>query len=339
MLILNPENLEKTQAPLRPEATRPARYASVLRVSLAIITTAAAFLSGYAVTQYFALAWPLWYAAAAIGGFVYLAALVAITVDGLRWHIPLAVIWGACFALGLPWRDGAEAFAMAGIVAAGSVLAYMTYASGASSFATLHTFTVSRRYASALASGIVLALIVLYGAALSRGNPILPENAFAGVADHAARLVPTFLPTVPQNGSSTLSVNDLARASVTAQLKDDPRFKALDPAEQQEVLENAVEQAAKSFTKQLGAASSSPDASVGSVTQTALASMLNRFRDQFGWYFIAAWLLGAFFVARSAAFVITLAIAGVVWLTVLAALSLGILRVDTIPAYRERLIL
>lgn len=339
MLILNPEHLERTQAPLRADAPRPSRFAPVVRVVLAAGASAAAFLAGYGITQYFADAWPVWYAFGAFVAFVCLASLTAIAVDGYRWQVPLAVIWGAAFSLALPWRDPAEAFAMTVLVTLSAIAAYAGYMKGVASYATLHTFTVARRYASGLTTGIVLALIVLYGAAISRGTPLLPQGALAGVADQTTRIVPTFLPTLQHAGTSSISVTDLARASVTAQLQDDPRFQALSEKEQRAVLEAAVQQAAASFSKQLGLASSSPDASIGNVAQSAAMGFLDRFRDQFGWYFLIAWLLGAFFVARSAAFLLTFAAAGLVWLTTLAALALGILRIDSVPTYSERLIL
>lgn len=340
MLILNPERLQATRDPLLPRQRVEPRFAAIARIALAVATACVAAVAGFAVTQYLADAWPLWIAVAAGGGFVYLASLTALTVEGVRWHVPMGVIWGAAFALGLPWRAGAEAFSIAGIVAAAAVLAYVSYATAVSSYATLHTFTVARRYASLLATGVVVALIVLYGAALSRGSALLPQGVLANLTDQAAQLVPTFAPGVkPANGTSTISVNDLAEASVRAQLEDDPRYRELTYDEQQEVVRKATAQAAASFSKQLGVASSSPDASIGSVAQGAVTGFLGRFHDRYGWYFTAAWLLGAFFIARSAAFLLTVLIAGLAWLTVTAALSLGVMQVETVASTRERLIL
>lgn len=340
MLILNPET-RPTPPPLtRPEPRLGERAAAAARIALATAAAAGAGLAGYAVTQYLGNAWPAWSVLAAVAGFVYLASLNAVTGSGYRWQVPLAVLWGAIFALALPWRAGTEAFAIAGIVAVAGIAAHATYAVAVASYTTLHTFTVLRTYASALASGVVVALVVLYGAAISRGSALLPQGMLARVADDAARFVPTLLPALGQrNATSPLSVQDLARASVQEQLRNDPRFQELSPAQQEAALATAAKQAAASFTRQLGVASASPEASVGSVAQNAVTRLVSGFHDRYGWYFTAAWLLGAFFVARSAAFLMTLAIAGLAWATVTVAVAVGLLRVETVPASRERLVL
>lgn len=340
MLILNPERLQATTQPLLPKSRVASRFAAVIQIGLAVAATAAAGVAGYAVTQYLGGAWPVWIAIGAAGCFVYLAALTAVVVEGIRWHIPIGIIWGAMFALGLPWRAGTEAFAIAGIVAIAAVAAYFTFVKGVESFTTLHTFTVVRRYASALASGVAVALIVLYGAALSRGSALLPQGVLAHLADQAATFVPTFVPSVaPKAGTTTISVNDLAAASVKSQLEDDPRYQQLEPEEQAKVFADATKQAAATFSKQLGMASSSPSSSIGTVAQGAVTGFLSRFHDRYGWYFTLAWLLGAFFIARSAAFVMTVLIAGLAWLTITIAVAFGVLQIETVPSSKERIVL
>lgn len=339
MLILNPEHLETTSQPL-PKPRLSPKFAAATRVALAVGTAVAAGVSGYGITQHLNDAWPLWVAVAAAGGFVYLASLTAIVVEGVRWHVPVAVIWGASFALALPWRGGIEAFAIGGIVAAAAVVAYISYGIAVRSYETLHTFTVLRKYTSVLASGVVVALIVLYGAAVSRGSALLPQGILANAADSAARFVPTFVPSLaPASGTTAISVQDLVTASVRSQLENDPRYKVLSPSEQAKALSAGVAQATASFTKQLGVANASPSSSVGTIAQGAVSSILERFHDRYGIYFTIAWLLGAFFIARSAAFLVTLIIAGLAWATVSAAVALGVLQIETVPSSRERIIL
>lgn len=340
MLILNPDNLKATQAPLLHKQVAPSRFGAIVRIGLAVAASAAAGVAGFAITQHLGGAWPLWTTFAAAGAFVYLASLMVVTVQGIRWHLPVSVIWGACFALGLPWRSGPEAFAIAGIVSIAGVLAYGTYYWSVESFTTLHTFTVTRRYASALASGVVISLIVLYGAALSRGSALLPQGILAQLADQAATFVPTFVPGVtPSKGSTTISVNDLAAASVRNQLEGDERYLSLTPQEQAEVMAAATREAAASFTKQLGVEGASPNASIGTVAQGAVSGFLGKFQDKYGWYFTLAWLLGAFFIARSAAFILTVIIGGLAWLTITGAVALGVMQIRTVPSTREELVL
>lgn len=341
MLILNPETQPKDPQLTRPEARLDVRLADAIRIFLAIAAALAAGVAGYAVTRYLGGTWPAWSVLAASASFVYLASLNAVTGTGYRWQVPIAVIWGGIFALALPWRVGTEAFAIAGIVAVAGIAAYATYAVSVASYSTLHTFTVLRNYASALASGVVIALIVLYGAAISRGSALLPQGILSRITDDASRFVPTLLPTleVDRGTTSTISVQDLAVASVKAQLKDDPRFMELSPAQQEATIAAAAKQAAASFTKQLGVASTSPSASIGSVAQNAVTRIIGGFHDKYGWYFTVAWLLGAFFIARSAAFLMTVAIAGLAWGTVTLAVAAGVLRIETVPSSRERLVL
>lgn len=339
MLILNPEHLQATREPLLPKPRDIPAYALYARATLALTTTVAAGVIGYAVTQYLGGAFPAWAVFAAVGAFVYLASLTVIVVDGARWQLPMSVIWGAAFALMLPWRSGPEAFALAGIVAASAALAFFAYAALAKSYATLHTFSTVREYASVLATGVVIALIVLYGAAVSRGSALLPQGTLSMAADRAAQFIPTLLPSMkPSSTTSTVSVRDLAMASAKSQLSNDPRFVAMSPQEQARVLKVATDQAVEAFSKQLGV-SNEPDASIGSAAQSAVSGILGRFQDKYGWYFTIAWLLGAFFIARSAAVVLTIFISVLVWLTITAAVALGLLRVETQPSVHEQLTL
>ena len=338
MLILNPERLRATREPLLPKPRDIPRYAIVVRLVLAGLTTLAAMLIGYSVTQYLSDAWQAWAVFAAIGAFVYLATLTVTVVTGARWQLPLAVVWGACLALMLPWRSGTEMFAIAGIVALSGAGAYYAYASAVKSYATLHTFAVVREYASVLATGVVIALIVLYGAAVSRGSALLPQGALSVAADRAAQFIPAFVPALSSSSSSTVSVRELAMASAKAQLEDDPRYRALSVEEQAEVLRVAADQAAATFSKQLGVPTSADD-SIGTAAQSIVGGVLERFQDKYGWYFTLAWLLGAFFIARSAAVIMTLVIAVLSWLTVTAALSLGLLRVEVQPSVHEQITL
>lgn len=293
-------------------------------------------LIGQTVTQYMAGQAQAWMIVVSITLFVYVASLTVTLIDGIRWHAPLAVIWGACFALLLPWRTGLEVLALAGIVGVAAFIGYLTHRSAVAGYATLHTFSVVRQYASVLASGVVIALIVLYGGAVNRGSALLPQGILANVADSAAKLVPTFVPGLESNTSTGVSVRDLAMASAKSQLEGDERFASLTPEQQQQVLEAAAEQAAAAFAKQLGV-TNKPDSSIGSVAQSAVSGFLAKFHDQYGWYFTIAWLLGAFFIARSAAVLLTFIVAGLVWLTISALLALGLLEVQSIPAIQEKL--
>lgn len=335
MLILNPERLQATTAPLLPRQGELPGYAAIVRLTLAALTAIAAVTIGYAVTQYLGEAWPSWSVLVAVAAFVYLASLTAIVIDGIRWQVPLAVIWGASFALGLPWRTGPEAFALAGILAFSGIAAFLGHRAAVRSYASVHIFGVVQRYASLLATGVIVALIVLYGAAVSRGSALLPQGVLAAAADRAARFVPTLVPGVAPSGTSTVSVYDLALASAKAQLSDDPRYLALGPAEQARMLAEAAQGAAQSFARQFGGGTAS--SSIGTAVQGTASTLLAGFRDRYGWYFTIAWLLGAFFIARSAAIVLTLAVSALAWLTVTAALAAGLLRIEAIPSVRERI--
>jgi hypothetical protein len=180
---------------------------------------------------------------------------------------------------------------------------------------------------------------VLYGAAVSRGSALLPQGVLASAADRAVQLVPTLLPTAaPASGEGSVSVGDLARAAAEKQLSADPRFRSLGPAEQARVLAQATESAISSLAGQLGVKATA-DSSVGKVTQGALTNILQGMQDKYGIYFTAAWLLGAFFIARSAAFLLTLALAFLVWLLVTILVSLGILKIEAVPSLHERITL
>lgn len=341
MLLLNPEHLKATQDPLLPRQHLTPAYASIVRVTLAALTGIAAVFIGYGVTEYIGGNWPAWAAVLPLAAFVLLATLTTVVTDEARWQFGFALAWGACTAFALPWRTTSEALLIAAVVAGFAVSAFWAYRVASSSYTTLHLFTLTRKYASTLATGVVVGLIVLYGSAVIRGSALLPQGVLAGITDQAASFVPTLLPgATPQSGSSTLSVGDLALASARAQLESDPRYRALDPSEQARVLAEAAESATAGLIKQLGApASSTASSSVGSVAQGAFTTMLQNLQEKYGLYFVAAWLLAAFFIARSAAVVLTFVVAGFSWLIVTGAVALRLLHIEAVPSLHERITL
>ena len=337
MLVLNPENLQATRDPLLPKTRLAPTYALIARLTLAALAGIAALSIGYGVTQVLTGTWPFWAGLLPVAAFVYLATMTTVVNDEATWNIGFSAVWGACFALALPWRSLTEALALMLIVAIASISAYASYRYASSTYTTLHLFSLARRYASSVATGVVIALIVLYGVAVTRGSAFLPQGVLAGAADRAANMVPTFLPGVTKSSpTSTLTISDLALASARSQLEADPRYRALGPAEQQRVLQEAADSAAASLVKQLGV-NASTSASVGTVAQGTVTNVIQGFQEKYGWYFTVAWLLGAFFIARSAAVVLTLAVAVLTWLTVTACISLGLLRIEAVPSLHERI--
>lgn len=339
MLLLNPEHLKATQDPLLPREHLAPTYAAIVRLTAAAVTGIVGLTIGYGVNAYLAGAWPFWGTVIPIAAFCFAATLTTVIVDDTRWHLLFSAFWGVCVTLALPWRTASEAVLLALIVAAFAMGAYWAYRTTSSTYTTLHLFTLTRKYTSTLATGVIIALIVLYGAAVSRGSALLPQGVLANLTDQAVRIVPTLIPGAqPSSPTSTLSVGDLAMASARAQLEADPRFRALGPEDQARVLAEAARAAADGVIKQLGT-SGSASSSVGHVAQGAFSNILQGFQDRYGWYFTIAWLLGAFFIARSAAVLLTIVVAILVWMVVLAAVSAGLLRIEAIPSLHERVTL
>lgn len=307
-----------------------------MQITIAAVAAVAALAVGYSVTQYLSSFWPLWSIFVAVGAFVFLAAYAAILIEEVQWHALVAVVWGVCLAFGLPWHSLLEALALTAIVAVSTLSGFFIYKTASKGYAALHLFTTVRQYASVLATGIVIALIVLYAAAVSHGSALLPAGILASATDHAAQFVPTILPGLQPESKTSVSVHDLAMASAKAQLESDPRYRALTPAEQQKVLKTAADQAAAAFTKQLGVKANA-STSIGTVAQGAVSGILNRFHDRYGIYFTIAWLLGAFFIARSAAVLLTLAIAALVWISAYVLVAMNALRIESVPAIHERI--
>jgi hypothetical protein len=309
-----------------------------VRSVLATLTAVSAGAIGFAVTQYLGTVWQAWPIFLAIAAFVYFASLTAVIVDNRYWQLALSIFWGSAFGLLLPWRTGIELLTMTLILIVTSLIAYSAYRSSAGSYATLHIFSVVHTYAAVLTTGLVIALMALYGSAVARGSALLPQGVLAQMANQAARFIPTFIPSVTPASTSTVSVRDLALASAKSQLEQDPRYRDLEPAQQAKILEEAATQAAAAFTKQLGV-NGTPATSIGAVAQTAVSNILERFHQRYGWYFTIAWLLGAFFLARSAAVFLTLIASALVWMTITASVALGLVRIETVPSIHERITL
>lgn len=336
MLILNPERLRATTQPLETKNRPVPGYVTVVQITIAAVAAVAALVVGFAVTQYLSEFWPLWSVIVAVGVFVFLAAYTVILIEEFLWHAIIAIVWGACLTFGLPWHNAVEALALTAIITVSAVSGFLMYKSASKGYAALHLFTTVREYASSLATGIVIALIVLYAAAVSHGSALLPAGILANATDRAAQFVPTILPGVQPESKNAVSVHDLAMASARAQLESDPRYRALTPEEQQKVLKTAADQAAAAFTKQLGVKSNA-STSIGTVAQGAVSGILNRFHDRYGIYFTIAWLLGAFFIARSAAVLMTLIISALVWVSIYVLVAMNALRIESTPAIHERI--
>jgi len=335
--ILNPQRLKETMQPLLPKRQLTPSYAAIVQLTVAALTGVAGIMVGQAVSLALAGFWPLWAIAIPIGLFVLLASLTVATLQDYGWSFGFAALWGFCFALALPWRTLGEAAVIVAVIALSSMAGFLAYRTAGKAYTTLHLFSLLRGYASTLATGAVIALLVLYGFAVARGSALLPQGVLASVADRAARLVPAILPGVVPSSSEAVSVRDLALASARSQLENDARYRALSPAEQERVLAEAADAAAASLVRQVGVQGSATS-SVGLVAQGAFGNVIQGFQDKYGWYFTIAWLLGAFFLARSAAVLLTFVVAGLAWVILSGAVALGILRIESVPSLHERLV-
>ncbi len=143
-------------------------------------------------------------------------------------------------------------------------------------------------------TGLILFTIIIYVPSWNDENVFISPQAFGGVFVWVTGIAHGFYPEI--NFNST--VNDLAKEITRYQLTNSPSYKNLPEGVQQSVL-NAALPEVTSRLKQVFGENLTGNEEVNFVTYKLILNSLNRWRVDFGTWFIIAWIAVVFLASRS----------------------------------------
>lgn len=143
-------------------------------------------------------------------------------------------------------------------------------------------------------TGLILFTIIIYVPNWNDENVFISPQAFGGVFVWMTGIAHGFYPEI--NFNST--VNDLAKEITRYQLTNSPSYKNLPEGAQQSVL-NAALPEVTSKLKQVFGENLTGNEEVNFVTYKLILNSLNRWRVDFGTWFIIAWIAVVFLASRS----------------------------------------
>jgi hypothetical protein len=161
-------------------------------------------------------------------------------------------------------------------------------------------FTVSGKMVGKVVTAAVAFMIIMYASFTTvNGSFFVSENGFNVFYNWAAQFANNFYPTIQFNGS----VENFAKGVAREQWQNNPAFAKLSPSEQSTALSQAEKQILGALTIASGS-SSTPEIAPTSTEPTShvfynyLAAQANTLQNRFNDFFIGAWGIMAFLIAR-----------------------------------------
>ena len=259
-----------------------------------------------------------------------LSGLQALLIQGTNRRI--AVIFVEVIAMGIFFYNFDPPFLVAALILAFVLFVWgywetrreLHYAT------TIRFFSTTRGVLGKFVTATLLFMILLYVPQQSSRSFFLPESSFSAFFTWSAGLAETWYPNLPLTGS----FGDLAQNLVQSQLKGNPAFENLSPANQSTTIAMNATQLVASFSNNLGVAIHASD-TIASVAYDFIMRTLTGWQNRFAGAFLVGWTVVIFLVLRS----IGIAFGWLIQLLLAACyellLSTGAVKVKERPATQE----
>jgi hypothetical protein len=195
-------------------------------------------------------------------------------------------------------------------------------------------FRIARPYISNMVTLSVILMLAFYLPGVVAGKALISPDkldAFGGVLENTAHFLYPGLPKDPTAGA-------LAETIARQQFKDNPAYVALTPDEQQRAVEQARNQILNEFSAEAGIRVK-PGDRFGSLANTLLQNAADRWRVQYGPWFLVFWVVITFLVVRSVGFIFSFLVAFVAYGVYQLLIATGVIVLEGENAMRETVML
>ncbi len=194
----------------------------------------------------------------------------------------------------------------------------------------LRFFRIARPYISNMVTLSVLLMLAFYLPGIVAGKELVSPDkldAFGGVLENTAHFL---YPSLPKNPTAGV----FAETIVRQQFKDNPAYLALTPEAQQKAVEQARNQLLNEFSGQAGVRIK-PGDRFGSLAGTLLQNAADRWRMQYGVWFLVFWVVITFLVVRSVGFIFSFLISFIAYGLYQMLIAAGVIMLEGENAMRE----
>jgi hypothetical protein len=168
-------------------------------------------------------------------------------------------------------------------------------------------------------TAIVLAALVIYIPQWDAKNIFVSERVFGSVFDWASGLTGNFYPEFKLNSS----VGALAESVARSQVENNPNLKLLSPGDKESAIQVAVPQIIDNFSRSFGTVLKTEQL-VSDALYESFISLISKWREKFGNFFLIAWIISVFFLVRIFGVVYYLAVAALSFATYQILLALNV---------------
>lgn len=194
----------------------------------------------------------------------------------------------------------------------------------------LRFFRIARQNFSKLATGIILAYLVLSYPYLNRENALVPRAALSGTFDWAGGVVRQFYNDI----NIKAPIRDVVRKILEINFNQDPSYRALDNPEKENLISMKTNEFILSIGGSLGYAIEA-EKTLEEITYEILTKTLNDLKGRFGSAFFVGWVVVIFLVVRSLGTIFYWFVSGVAFLAYQALLAFNFIRIVNEPRSQE----
>jgi hypothetical protein len=189
-------------------------------------------------------------------------------------------------------------------------------------------FTASGKVVGKVVTAAVLFMIIMYGSvANNNGNFFVSQGVFNSFFNWTGDFVNKFYPTVPLTGS----FGDFAQAIAQMQLQNNPTFKSLPPAEQNQAVADSAQQFMSGFTTSTSASTTPTSNVLYNYFVNLFSNLQNRYND----LFLGGWGLLLFLILRSIGIIVVWIGQFVTLILYEILLATGFMKITEHPATKE----
>ncbi len=185
-------------------------------------------------------------------------------------------------------------------------------------------FKVVKPRLSKLTTAMILFAIILYLPGWSPDKSFLPEKIFQNIFNSLSETTKRFYPEIRLNSS----LEDFAVSAVESNLNKDSNFLKLDPVGKKKILEQTTDEMTSGLGKIFGIdALKEKKGSLSSVLYKFLLRTFRQWQGNLGNLFLAAWILGMFFILRAFGAIFRLVVAIIAFFVYHVLLALNVIHI------------
>jgi hypothetical protein len=279
------------------------------RIVTGVLSVLLAFAAGFFLSRYFADQASLTLTVLVIGVYVLVAFFDSLLGSGSRLSRAIvALLQAGAIVLWIPGVS-IELTVAFFVIALIILLANEIHMRRELHYGTqIRFFRLARPYISNMVTLIVLAMLAFYLPGIAAGKPLLSPDKldqFGSVVENVMHLI---YPTLPQHPTA----GAVAEYIVQKQFANNDQFKVLPPKQQQMAIEQGRNQLLNEFGSSTGVFVK-PNEQFGTLAGALLQSSADRWRAEYGVWFLVFWVVVAFIFVRSLGFIFSFVVAAIAY--------------------------